>query len=67
MSSSFKGKNEFKTVGKRRPFKSSNDEKTKPKFVKKTPQDSTTKQKKEFDPSKPFCKVCRDAGKTEEE
>ena len=68
MSGSFKGKNEFKTVGKRRPFKSSGDEKTKPKFVKsQAGQDGAIKQKKEFDPSKPFCKVCRDAGKTEEE
>ena len=68
MSGSFKGKNEFKTVGKRRPFKSSGNDKTKPKFVKsQTPQNNDTNQKKEFDPSKPFCKVCRDAGKTEEE
>lgn len=54
----------FKRVGGKRPHKHSDSTleattTTKPSYK--------PREKKEFDPSKPFCKVCKDAGKTEEE
>lgn len=58
----------FKKVEGRRQYKSeSTTDKT---HYKKTTYKTKPKEdeiKREFDPSKPFCKVCKDAGKTEEE